>query len=269
MSLNLSPYNHKWSEEFAVDYVKSLLPRQFFLKCVELARHYYKLSGYHNFTHALQAATYLISHPNKSGISGWFAMLMHDAHWSKTDDRHNVIASIYRAIKLNHDHDLGLDNEVIAQCIAATTFYEGRFICPNMYFEEVHTADLLGGIMYDTWTSQFNGLCDELGRPMDLAALSDNHKFLSNTRADPYMLKIYLSHLADVICESVTLEVMKKRYAMLGNNVQPNCVVLSEFLIKILTDKLTTHLCRPTKSAFYGLDILVGQEDKVKVGYYE
>lgn len=149
---------------------------------VQDAATYYKEDGYHNFKHALiaaEAAAELTANANM-----FFAMLMHDAHWSKTRDDHNVFASMYRAAKLYYKYKdrLKLSLKLILEAIAYTCFKDGKFINKDSTFvyETVHAVDLYAATRYDIWPDQYLGLLDECGIEPNLATFYEHVKFIED-----------------------------------------------------------------------------------------
>lgn len=153
------------------------------LAVVEESRSNNKEDGYHNFKHSLIAAAYCSdNYPRNRAY--WFAMLFHDTHWSKTKDRHNVFASIYRASKVLAKYpELGLDQDTVARLISYTCFEDGKFNTPaeSSYlsdFSVIHIADVYSGQCYDVWPAQYRGLAEECGWPEDYITLKSHLAFV-------------------------------------------------------------------------------------------
>jgi hypothetical protein len=148
---------------------------------VEEARKYYKEDGYHNFNHALLASEAIAE--STANIDHWFGMLFHDAHWSRTDDRHNVIASMYRAAKVATKFpELRLNLTNALTTIAYTCYYNNTFINKDssLLYEVVHCTDLYAACSWDIWPEQYIGLCREVGVPANLKTFYEHVSFIEN-----------------------------------------------------------------------------------------
>lgn len=259
------------------------LPQDLVLAVVEEARNYYKTDGYHNFKHALISAAYCAEyHPESRGY--WFAMLFHDTHWSKTLDRHNVFASMYRAAKtLFKFPELDINLDTVTRYISYTCFDGGRFHRPDdarfdRDYAIIHMADVYAANDYDIWPEQYRGLAGECGWSESYETLSNHYQFLNsdyNTMSSGFSTQ----HWADVIAYRArvryaivctTLGIISKSIIDFRTKygIEPNTVIIGkDNWARITRHPFTQSYLDAGISKFMGLDIYIVDKDVIKVGF--
>ena len=264
------------------------LPLALVSSIVEEARAHNKEDGYHNFKHCLTAAAFCSDNYPRSRAH-WFAMMFHDAHWSKTKDRHNVFASIYRAVKVLVKYpELGIEPDTVARLISYTCFEDGIFNVPESIhlsdYAIIHVADVYSSQAYDIWPAQYRGLADECGWPEDYATIRSHLNFILKDFDDLtglalgsqlFLISAYIYQVNRALA-SVDLEIIQDaRIAFIRDQgCMPNTVLIEEERFKRLGNNLKSRNlvdCRPTSNGgvrIMGMDVVYIAEG-VKVGFVQ
>ena len=229
---------------------------------------YYKEDGYHNFKHALLAAEAAAELTANANL--FFAMLMHDAHWSKTRDDHNVFASMYRASKLYYKYKdrLKLSLKLILEAISYTCFKDGKFINKDStsVYETVHAVDLYAATRYDIWPDQYLGLLAECGIEPSLDTFYEHVKFIEedcaltryarfSTQALAYEYRLFLRKVrAKLDIESIPnlITGFDEKYGVL-----PNALLINSIRYDVLTKVPLAAMNLKRVLAYYELTPIV------------